>query len=174
MLDDDIIRLRALEKSDLLAIHRWENLSAYWRTSATLAPYSLRNVMDYLNTYEADPFHRGELRLMIEQKEGERPLGLVDLYDVEVLHRRANVGIIVDPALQRRGVAIRALKLLERYCGSHLALYQLLAYVPADNEPSLALFRSAGYSEVARMPRWLATGGRMTDAVVWQKYLSLV
>lgn len=75
-----------------------ENLSALWRSSSTLAPYSLRNVMDYLATYDADPFHHGELRLMVERKEDEEPLGFVELYEVEVLHRRANVGILIDPA----------------------------------------------------------------------------
>lgn len=172
MLDDDIIRLRALEKSDLQVIYSLENLSQLWRSSATLAPYSLRNVMEYLQSYEADPFHSGELRLMIEVKDGEVPAGLVDLYEVEVRHRRANVGIIISPEHQRRHLALRALRLLCRYCEHHLGLHQLLAYVPADNEPSLSLFERAGFSRVASLPHWLASADGWTDAFVLQKFLN--
>ncbi len=171
MLDDDRIRLRALEKADLLPLHRWENLSALWRTSSTLAPYSLRNVMDYLAAYDADPFHCGELRLMVERKEDEEPLGFVELYEVEVLHRRANVGILIDPRHQRRHAALRALALLEDYCARRLMLRQLLAYVPADNKPSLALFERAGYRRVATLPEWLAADDAWLDTLVWQKFL---
>ncbi len=171
MLDDNCIRLRALERSDLIALHQWENISRWWRTSSTLAPYSLRNVMDYLASYDADPFHSGQLRLIIERKEGEEPVGFVELYDVEVRHRRANVGILIAPSHQRRHMASRALRLLEGYCGKHLMLRQLLAYVPADNLPSLSLFEREGYVRVATLPEWLTADGSWIDATVWQKFL---
>lgn len=171
MLDDDLIRLRALERSDLIPLHDWENISSWWRSASTLAPYSLRNVMEYLESYDADPFHAGQLRLMIECKEDGTPAGFVELYDVEVRHRRANVGILIAPSLQRRRYASRALALLERYCGEHLMLRQLLAYVPADNIPSLSLFDGAGYRRIATLPQWIAAGGDWADAVVWQKFL---
>jgi len=171
MLDDDCIRLRALERSDMLALYRWENLSALWRSGCTLAPYSMSNVADYLRDYVADPFHTGQLRLMIESLEGGEPLGYVELYDVEVRHRRANVGILIDPAHLRRHLALRALGLLARYCGMHLGLRQLLAYVPADNLPSQALFTRAGYTFVATLPEWLADGDGWLDAIIYRKIL---
>lgn len=172
MLDDEMMRLRPLEKEDLLTLHGWENLSRFWRSSSTLAPYSLRNVMRYLDEYEADPFHQGQLRLMIERKEPRTPLGIVELYEVEVRHRRANVGLLIDPLHQRRHVATRALDLLHGYCADHLMLHQLLAYVPQDNYPSRALFSGAGYTHVATLPHWLcAPGGEWTDTLVFQRYL---
>lgn len=172
MLESETIRLRAFEKSDLLALHGWENLSEFWRSSTTLAPYSLRNVMDYLAGYEADPFHSGQLRLMVESRPDEHPLGFVELYEVEVRHRRANIGILIDPHYQRRHFGLEALALLEHYCAAHLMLRQLLAYVPADNEASLRLFARAGFSRIATLPEWIASAGNFTDAVIFQKFLT--
>lgn len=172
MLDDNIIRLRALERTDLLTLHEWENLSDLWRSSSTLAPYSLRNMSDYLATYDADPFHAGQLRLMIERITDGIPVGFVELYEVEVRHRRANVGLMIDPKMRGSHMALRALKLMEKYCRAHLLLHQLLAYVPADNTPSLALFNRVGYIHVATLPQWLDTETGRIDALVFQKILN--
>ena len=66
MLTDDILRLRALDSQDILTLYEWENLSELWNTSATLAPYSRRNLARYIESYDANPFASGELRLMAE------------------------------------------------------------------------------------------------------------
>lgn len=157
MLHDDTIRLRALEPADADKIYEWENISEYWRSSATLAPYSYRNIMRYIADYDTDPFHSGELRLVIEYCTDRRAVGLVDLYNVEVRHRRACVGILIEPAMQGRRLALRSLKLLERYCREHLQLHQLLVAIPADNVASLKLFTHAGYKRVATLPDYIAS-----------------
>lgn len=166
MLCDDMLRLRALEPEDIDALYDWENLSDYWREGCTLAPYSRLNMHRYIEGYVADPFHTGELRLMAELTAEHLPVGLLDLYDVEVRHRRAFVGIIVSPVHQRKGYGTRSLRLMSQYCAAHLGLIQLLAVVPADNEASLALFRGAGYKPLVRLPSYLATPGGFADALL--------
>ncbi len=174
MLSDTHIRLRALEPEDVLSLYDWENLSDLWQSSCTLAPYSRRNIMRYIESYEADPFHEGQLRLMAESVKTAEPVGLVDLYNVEARHRRACVAILIAPALQRRGLATRALALLEGYCRRHLALHQLIAAVPASNTASRRLFLKAGFTHVATMPQYIASGaeGEYTDALVFNKILT--
>lgn len=169
LLSDTDVRLRALEPADVDALYAWENLSELWNTSATLAPYSRRNFQKYIETYDADPFGSGELRLMVEC--GSRPVGFVDLYGVEVLHRRAYIGILIAPDMQRRGYARRALALLERYCSRHLQLHQLLALVPVYNDVSLSLFASCGYTRVALLPDFIAVNRGFADAALMRKVL---
>lgn len=173
MLHDTEIRLRALEPDDIISLYEWENLSEFWLASATLAPYSHRNLMRYLDAYEADPFHSGQLRLMIETVTDRKPVGLVDLYNVEVRHRRADVGILIAPEYQRRGMATRALMLLSDYCRRHLGMHQLLAAVPQTNTASLALFSKAGFKTVAVLPHYIAgeQEGVYIDAVIMNKIL---
>lgn len=168
MLADNKIRLRALEKSDALCLYKWENLTEYWPASAALAPYSHRNIIRYLDEYEADPFHSGQLRLMIETVKDTTPVGLIDLYNVEVRHRRACVGILIAPEYHKQGYAIAALRLMQEYCRAHLNMHQLLAGIPVNNLPSLALFEKAGYKRVATLPDYVAADreGAYCDLVV--------
>ena len=40
MINDDIIRLRALEPEDLECLYQWENDMDLWEVSDTLTPFS--------------------------------------------------------------------------------------------------------------------------------------
>lgn len=171
LLSDDIITLSALEPSDLDALYDWENLSELWNTSATLAPYSRLNLARYIENYDANPFTAGELRLMARLEETGQPVGFVDLYGVEVRHRRAFIGILVAPSFQRCGYATRILALLERYASLHLHLHQLLAVVPGYNLPSKSLFSKAGFSHVAILPDFICLHRGFADASLMRKLL---
>lgn len=173
MLQDEQIRLRALEMADAASLYEWENMSNYWPSSGTLAPYSHRNIMRYIDEYEANPFKTGELRLVIERVADGQAVGLIDLYNVEVRHRRACVGILVSPLMQRQGYAFAALRLMEVYCRQHLALHQLLAAVPSDNIASLRLFDKAGYRSIAHLCDYVAGRheGEYLDATVFSLIL---
>ena len=174
MLESPVIRLRALEPLDAAALLEWENLAQYWRSGNTLAPYSRRNVMRYIEEYTADPFSSGELRLVIEARGqgAPRPVGFIELYNVQVRHRRACVGLLVAPRFQRRGYAGGALALMEGYCREHLGLHQLLAAVEEGNAPSRGLFLGAGYTPLATLPDYLGGGpGAFRDALLLHKLL---
>ena len=160
MLTDDILRLRALDSQDILTLYEWENLSELWNTSATLAPYSRRNLARYI-----------ELRLMAELTASGCPVGFVDLYGVEVRHRRAYIGILIAPEYHRRGYAKRILGLLECYCRRHLQMHQLIAIVPVDNEASLSLFASCGYIQAAVLPDYICSDGGFIDSIFYHKIL---
>ena len=47
-LEDEVIRLRALEPEDLELLYRWENDSALWEFSSTLAPFSRYLLKEYI------------------------------------------------------------------------------------------------------------------------------
>lgn len=174
MLSDSVIRLRALEPEDIIPIYEWENLSDLWLCSCTLAPYSRQNMLRYIESYEADPFHSGQLRLMAEYVADGSPVGIIDLYDVEVRHRRAYMAVLIAPPAQRQGLARRALALMEGYCRRHLGLHQLLATIPECNTASARLFTKAGFTHIATLPQYIASDseGEYLDAFVYQKILA--
>lgn len=49
MLTDGTISLRALEPIDVDTLYRWENDPAVWGVGLTLAPYSRKQLWDYVN-----------------------------------------------------------------------------------------------------------------------------
>ena len=67
MINDDIIRLRALEPEDLECLYQWENDMDLWEVSDTLTPFSLFTLKKYIETCHLDIYTTKQLRLMIER-----------------------------------------------------------------------------------------------------------
>lgn len=163
------ISLRAPEPSDVDAMYRMENDPAVWPDGFTRAPMSRHMLAEYVANYSADPFAQGQLRLIIDV-DGETA-GMVDLYDVDAINRRAGVGIVVEASMRRRGIARTALNRLADYCAAALGLHQLHAVVAAANEASRALFAASGYRTAGCLRSWVRVGRRFSDAYIYQLML---
>lgn len=159
------VALRAVEPSDLDIIHRWENDQNIWRLSHTLTPYSRFQVEQYILNADQDIFTTKQLRLMIERidQPGNPTIGAIDLFDFEPLHRRAGIGILIDPQHRSEGLASEALELLMAYAFETLQLHQLYCSITPDNQASLRLFQSKGFFITGTRKEWLLLGGIWTD-----------
>ncbi len=170
-IHDDILTLRALEPTDLDVLYRWENDVELWHSTATIAPFSRKQLWDYIETYNNDIFITRQLRFMIEERGAAKVVGMIDLFDFDPVNNRACVGILIDRSCQGNGYGQKALRLLEEYCIRHLSLIQLAATVAVDNARSLSMFRKLGYDEVGVMKWWLKRGVEYIDAILFQKRL---
>ncbi len=170
LLEGKNIRLRALEPEDLQFIYQWENNSNVWRVSETVSPYSKFVIKQYLANADKDIYEAKQLRLMIELKTvgQERTIGTVDLFDFDPFNNRAGVGILIEEKEQGRGYASETLELLIEYCFNFLNLKQLYSHIPADNEPSLALFKSHKFEVSGLLKSWLRTMSGYVDEYVLQ------
>lgn len=169
-MSESQITLRALEPIDVDTLYRWENDPAVWGVGSTIAPYSRKQLWDYIDTYDGDIFSAKQLRLMIALPSGET-IGTVDLYDFDPANSRCAVGILIAPEWRRQGYARLALERLADHCRRHLSLHQLYSIAGADNTASRALFESAGYTISGRLRSWLRTANTYTDAYLYQKML---
>lgn len=168
-IHDNILMLRALEPTDLDVLYRWENDEELWHTSATITPFSRKQLWDYIENYDGDIFRTHQLRLMIVEVATYKVVGTLDLFDFDPINSRASIGILIDKEFQGQGYGKMALNLVEDYCKKHISLNQLVATVSVDNERSLALFRSLEYSEVGVMKWWIKRGNQYCDAILFQK-----
>lgn len=170
LLTDGTVTLRPPEPYDIDTILRWENDTVAWTSATTAAPFTRRNIEDYVMSYDPDIFATRQLRLIIEH-EGVA-VGAVDLFDFDPVNRRAGMGIVIDPTERRRGLAGRALTLLARYGASRIGLHQIWAMAAADNEASRRLLLSAGYVTAGRLRSWLRRGESYEDAFIYQQLLT--
>ena len=101
MLKNKNIFLRALEPTDISTIYLWENDSRLWKSSSTTAPFTRKQIWDYIQNYSADIYSQRQLRLMICLHD-TTPVGLVDLFDFDPRHKRAFVGLLIDKLPESR------------------------------------------------------------------------
>lgn len=99
--------------------------------------------------------------------DGEEALGRLALRTPEP--HVGEFGIVLRRAAQRQGLGLKALALAEAYAFDALGLSRLIADVDAENAPSLALFRRAGFTEEAFSPARRVTKLGVRDSVILAK-----
>lgn len=168
-MTDGLLRLRAPEPEDLEVMYRMENNPSLWAVSCTTVPYSRFMLRQYLEQATGDIFTDKQVRLMVERLSDGEVVGCVDLTNYEPLHARAEIGMAVASDCQGQGLGGRALRLLCQYAFHHLHLHQLVAYIPADNEACLQMFRREGFTRHLLLKEWLScAGGTYKDAILVQ------
>jgi diamine N-acetyltransferase len=169
MLESDIVRLRALEPEDIDMLYKWENDTNVWKVSNTTAPFSRYILRQFIESQKYDIFETRQLRLIIEERSEGRPVGSIDLFEIDPYNRRAGVGVLIyDKRDTCQGYASGALQILIRYCFMILGLNQIYCNILADNTSSLNLFRSKGFLTVGVKHEWVRTTAGWSDEYLLQ------
>lgn len=162
ILEEKDIKLRAIEPSDADLIYKWENDSTIWYAGNTIEPFSKHIIDQYVKSAHLDLFQANQLRLMIDKKgtinSPTQAIGSIDLFDIDNLHQRAGVGILIaDNENRKQGYASQALKALIKYCSDVLLLHQLYCNIDEDNESSIHLFQKRGFEITGEKKDWIRT-----------------
>ena len=170
-LEGRTTRLRALEPGDIDLMYAWENDTAVWSVSGTLAPFSRHTLERFIQEQQFDIFQTRQQRLVIETL-GGIPVGALDFFELDPINRRAGIGILIhDDALRGKGYASDAVETACRYAREVLNLHQLWCNVGSDNAPSRRLFAKAGLAEIGVKRDWLWRPDGYGDEILLQKIL---
>lgn len=169
LLESELVRLRALEPEDIDILYKWENDTGIWRVSNTIAPFSKYTLRQFIEEQQRDIYETRQLRLIIESKAAIKPVGAIDLFDIDPHNSRAGVGILIhDSKDQGNGYASQALSLLVRYCFQVFNFHQLYCNIPSNNVKSLSLFKSKGFSVAGLKKEWTKTTSDWQDEYLLQ------
>ena len=155
--------IRHAQAADLPEIVRIYNASIPGRmATADTEPVTVAQRQEWFRGF--DPASRP---LWVLERDGgiEGWLGLRSFYGRPAYHRTVESAVYVDPARQRRGVARELLDHALRDC-PHLGVANVLAFVFAHNEPSIALFAGRGFAAWGRLPGVCELDGTERDVVI--------
>lgn len=162
------INLRALEPEDLEFLYEIENNELFWEVSHTQTPFSKYVLKQYLENAHLDLFEAKQLRLIMEDKNTKKRMGMIDLFDFDPKHLRAGIGILVHPKFQKKGIATSALEMIINYAFSQLNLHQLYANITQDNLQSIALFKKNNFVFVGEKKDWIRANGVYKSELLFQ------
>ena len=168
LLSNDIVTLRPLEPTDLDTLYRWENDTALWAVSDTIAPYSREALWHYLENYTGDIYAQRQLRLMVTLSDDATPVGTVDFLNFDPLNNRAELGLFISAEHRGKGLGRQALDLLTAYARDHIGLRQLYVFIALDNEVCLNLFEDYGYRRAGVLNAWVKRGTTYRDVALLQ------
>jgi diamine N-acetyltransferase len=169
ILQGDGVRLRAVEPEDLELLYKWENEEANWKQSNTIVPYSKYILKRYIANSHKSLFETCQLRLMIDVPAEKKTIGTIDLFDFDLFHMRAGVGILIaDQHDRKKGHASAALTSVIRYAFETLNLHQLWCNILEGNEESMSLFLHHGFVISATRKEWVRINGTFVTEYMLQ------
>lgn len=135
------IKIRPLERGDLHFVHKINNndvIMRYWFEE----PYEAYDELVAL--YDRHLHDQNERRFIIEHDTGQ-PAGLVELVEIDYIHRRAEFQIIIAPSYQGRGYAKAATRIAVGYAFRVLNLHKVYLVVDKDNSAAVHIYERCGF-----------------------------
>ncbi len=159
MNNNEEVKLRSLEREDLKFVHKLNNnakIMSYWFEEPYEAFVELQDLFD-------KHIHKQSERRFILEK-GTEILGLVELVEIDYIHRRSEFQIIIDPKHQGHGYAFIATRLAMNYAFFILNLHKLYLIVDKTNERAIHIYKKAGFQIEGELQDEFFVGGKYRDA----------
>ena len=155
------VTLRPLERGDLHFVHVLNNnrsVMGYWFEE----PYE--SFVELEELYRKHIHDQSERRFIVEDAGGER-VGLVELVEIDHLHRRAEFLIMISPEHQGRGFATAATHRAINYAFRVLNLYKLYLLVDVDNARAIRIYERAGFQREGLLVDEYFSDGRYRSVI---------
>jgi diamine N-acetyltransferase len=159
MTTNTVLRLRPLEREDLHFVHELDNNESvmhYWFEE----PYEA--YVELSDLYEKHIHDQSERRFVVVQ--GDKSVGLVELVEINHIHRRAELQLIISPEYQGKGFATQAVVLAMDYAFKILNLHKLSLVVDSENERAINVYRKLGFKEEGLLRQEYFADGMYRDA----------
>ena len=151
------IILRAMEPEDLEMMYAIENDHDTWSVTDVNTPYSHFVLHEFIANATGDIFTDKQVRLIITNKKDEF-IGMIDLFNFNPQHKRAEIGIIIRKRFRNQGYGKAALLELINYARRIIHIHQLYVYMSVDNTNCIKLFEETGFERDAELKDWLFDG----------------
>ena len=160
------VTLRPLERSDLHFVHLLNNnrsVMGYWFEE----PYE--SFVELEELYRKHIHDQSERRFIVEHEQPDTQaherVGLVELVEIDHLHRRAEFLIMISPEHQGRGFAKAATRRAINYAFRVLNLYKLYLLVDVDNASAIRVYEGAGFQREGVLVDEFFSDGRYRSVI---------
>lgn len=167
MLSGKLVRLRALEMTDLDRYVEWINDPEITRFIGAMVPAMPRLAeQEWLEKHIGRAFSFADFTFAIDTLDG-RHIGSISIHEPDAMARKAVLGIMIgDKASWDRGYGTDAIRTLLAYMFDEMNLHRVSLTVSADNARGIACYRKCGFIEEGRLRHDRFTGGAYTDTLV--------
>ncbi|HEY2020499.1 spermidine N1-acetyltransferase [Paraburkholderia sp.] len=155
------LSLRPLERTDLRFVHEVNNdakIMRYWFEE----PYETFSELSQL--YDEHVHDLRERRFVAIDNKGAT-VGLVELIELDYIHRRGEFQIIIAPHAQGRGYASIATRLAIDYAFSVLNMRKLYLIVDKSNAAAIHVYEKCGFRHEAELIEEFFGNGRYHNAL---------
>jgi ribosomal-protein-alanine N-acetyltransferase len=168
MLIGELTNLRAVDRPDAATIQFWLNdpeLMRWWGIGAPAI--SLTAVLHRIERWLEDERAFGHpAAFVIETLQGE-PAGLLELSDIQLVDRNAELSIVLIEARRGEGLGADALNTIADAAFEQWNLHRLTARSESDNEHAHRFFQRNGFQLEGRLREARYLDGAWSDILVF-------
>jgi len=149
MIEGNQIFLRPIHLADAAIILEWENNPDLWKVSETPGPFVLSEIENFINTSN-DLFAHGQMRWIICDKQSNRKIGALDLFDYSAFEKSSGIGILIADISDRgKGIANEAISALIPHLRNTFKIEKIHCMIHTDNAASIRLFEKNGFKKTS-------------------------
>lgn len=157
------VRLRPVEPADIELTHSWY-VDA---DTARLAGERPRSLAARQRRFESDPADQAtdHYAFMIVRLGDGRPVGRIDLFEIDHLNGSASFGITIATPERGKGHGRDAIEILLRFGFEELRLERIWLDTDSENTVAQGLYASIGFVHEARLRHHYFQEGGFIDAI---------
>jgi diamine N-acetyltransferase len=160
MIKGHSLQLRALEKADLIFLHRLHN---NYKTMNYFFEEPFETLRELEDLYEKYVHNTTERRFVIEEIATGASVGVLSLIEIDEINRKCEIDIIIDEKFQGRGFGKQGFVLGVKYAFDILNLFKIYLILLRNNIPGLNIYRFAGFKKECRLRKEYFRNGEYVD-----------
>lgn len=164
------ILLRPIENKDIVRLNEWKNdEETYKYLGGGFLPTSINQQEKWMESLIDTT---GQNKRFIICDQNKNSIGMVGLYNINWIHRVAEVGIFIgDKNSQGKGYAKEAYISIEGFARNYLNLRKIKLNVVLSNEKATKLWESVNFIEVGRLKDERFIDGKYMDLLIMEKFI---
>lgn len=145
----DKVYLRATTPEDVSNMHHWFLQSE--PMSLSCRPQPLVTAKEAAEAAQKREKSINNQRFTAVRKDDKTPVASVSYFSFNALNRSAEIGLLVDPEVHRKGYGSDAIRTLTRYLFRYRGLNKVYAQTAGFNEGAIAMLESLGFKKDATL-----------------------
>ncbi len=160
----NLVTLRAIEKEDMLVMQMWgNNPDIQYMLGGWHFPTNLNDQDKWFANLSCNSLNQ---RFLVLDKNGEK-VGMANLLNINFKDGNAELGLLLDPSFQGKGLGKDVVETLVRYSFNELRLNRLETSIIAYNKPSLSLFlNKCNWKQEGVLRNWYFRKGKFVDKIL--------
>lgn len=169
MLENEKIKLRAIEQEDCEKIRLWRTSSDVYMSFFEFVPLSKQQNSEF---YTNAARKTNEYNFCIENKENNKIIGTVSIVNIDYRNRKAELGrvLIGEQSCRNKGFGKIAIDLVIEYAFKNLNIRKLYCEVFDKNEKAKSLYEKCGFIKEAVLKEHVFKAGKYEDVAVYSLF----
>lgn len=164
------IILRPITRQDITSLNKWKNdKDVYKFLGGGFNPISIDQQSKWLDSMID---LTGNSRRYIIQTSSEVAIGMIGLYNINWIHRTAEIGLFIGEKNNRgQGYGFNAYQALEGYVKNYLNLRKFKIYIVNENQNAVKFWNKCGFELVGTLRSERFIENQYYDLLIMEKFI---